>query len=90
MILNEPFQTTADKGGGQQGQCPPLGLSGGGIAPPWDTGFEKKEGRTLKYYFIHIILNPNDPFLKTFTDYRLISTYWEIDSMCVLHTYSRN
>ena len=23
------------KGGGQMGQCPPLDLSGGGIAPPW-------------------------------------------------------
>ena len=25
----------AAKGGGQMGQCPPLDLSGGGIAPPW-------------------------------------------------------
>ena len=46
------------------------GIPGGGIAPPWDTGIEKKEGRTLKYYLIHIILNPNDPLLKTFIDYR--------------------
>ena len=35
--------TAADKGGGAIGAVPPLGLSGGGIAPPpWDTGFEKK------------------------------------------------
>ena len=35
------FCTVAAKGGGQIGQCPPLGLSGEGIAPPWDIDLEK-------------------------------------------------
>ena len=51
--------------------------------PPPEILASKKRKEDLEElcYFIHIILNPNDPLLITFIDYRLISTYWEIVSM---------
>ena len=61
------------KGGGNRGSAPPPG--------PVRGGQKSKEDLEDLCYFIHNILNPNDPLLKTFIDYRLISTYWEIVSM---------
>ena len=73
--------------GGKAPSVPPWACHcRGGIAPPPGILASKKSKEDLEElcYFIHIILNPNDPLLKTFIDYRLISTYWEIVSMSVL------
>ena len=73
------------KGGGNRGSAPPWACQGGALPPPGILASKKsKEDLEELCYFIHIILNPNDPLLKTFIDYRLISTYWEIVSMSVL------
>ena len=69
------YQTKRTKGGARDT------FQGGHCRLSLDTGFEKKQGRTPKYYLIYIILNPDDPLLETLIDYRLISTYWKIDSM---------
>ena len=65
------------KGGGNRGSAPPWACQGGALPPPGILASKKsKEDLEELCYFIHIILNPNDPLLKTFIDYRLISTYW--------------
>ena len=70
------------KGGGNRGSAPPGPVRGGHCPPPEILASKKsKEDLEELCYFIHNILNPNDPLLKTFIDYRLISTYWEIVSM---------
>ena len=69
-------------GGGNRGSAPPWACQGGALPPPEILASKKSEEDLEELcYFIHIILNPNDPLLKTFIDYRLISTYWEIVSI---------
>ena len=82
MIIKKEYLQRRIKGGGNRGSAPPWACQGGALPPPGILASKKsKEDLEELCYFIHNILNPNDPLLKTFIDYRLISTYWEIVSM---------
>ena len=53
------------KGGGQGSPCPPGPVRGGALPPPEILASKKsKEDLEELCYFIHNILNPNDPLLR--------------------------
>ena len=53
------------KGGGNRGSAPPWACQGGALPPPEILASKKsKEDLEELCYFIHNILNPNDPLLR--------------------------
>ena len=65
IIISLKSASEADKGGGNRGSAPPWACQGGALPPPEILASKKsKEDLEELCYFIHNILNPNDPLLR--------------------------